>query len=46
MKIDRTGNASRNIIFGVILKLYQILIPFVMRTMMIYFMGVEYLRTK
>lgn len=43
MKMDRTGNASRNIIFGVILKLYQILIPFVMRTMMIYFMGVEYL---
>ena len=43
MKIDRTGNASRNILFGIILKLYQILIPFVMRTMMIYFMGIEYL---
>lgn len=43
MKIARTENASRNIVFGVLLKLYQILIPFIMRTMMIYFLGVEYL---
>lgn len=43
MKIERTKNASRNIIFGVILKLYQIIAPFLMRTAMIYFMGVEYL---
>lgn len=42
-KIERTKNASRNIAFGVLLKIYQILIPFVMRTAMIYLMGVQYL---
>lgn len=43
MKIERTKNAARNIVFGIILKLYQILMPFLMRTAMIYFLGVEYL---
>lgn len=43
MRIERTKNATKNIIFGIILKLYQILVPFLMRTTMIYFMGVEYL---
>lgn len=43
MKIERTKNASRNIIFGSVLKIYQILVPFLMRTAMIYFMGVQYL---
>lgn len=42
-KIERTKNASRNILFGVILKIYQILVPFLMRTAMIYLMGVQYL---
>lgn len=42
-KIERTKNASRNIFFGVILKGYQILVPFLMRTAMIYLMGVQYL---
>lgn len=42
-KIERTKNAARNMFFGVILKVYQILIPFFMRTAMIYLMGVEYL---
>ena len=42
-KIERTKNAARNIIFGIILKLYQILVPFCIRTAMIYFMGVQYL---
>ena len=42
-KIERTKNASRNIVFGVILKVYQILVPFLMRTAMIYLMGVQYL---
>ncbi|MGN0319263.1 MAG: lipopolysaccharide biosynthesis protein [Lachnospira sp.] len=42
-KIERTKNATRNILFGVILKMYQILMPFLMRTAMIYFMGVQYL---
>lgn len=43
MKIERTKNASRNIVFGICLKIYQIIIPFLMRTAMIYFLGVEYL---
>ncbi|WP_408071422.1 lipopolysaccharide biosynthesis protein [Butyrivibrio sp. JL13D10] len=43
MKIERTKNATRNIIVGMMLKVYQIFIPFVMRTIMIYFMGVQYL---
>lgn len=43
MKIERTKNATRNIVFGLILKAYQILMPFIMRTALIYFLGVEYL---
>lgn len=43
MKIERTKNATRNIIFGIILKAYQILVPFLMRTAMIYLLGVQYL---
>ena len=43
VKIERTKNATRNIVFGGILKIYQILVPFLMRTAMIYFMGVQYL---
>lgn len=43
MRIHRTRNAARNIIFGGVLKLYQIIVPFFMRTVMIYWMGVEYL---
>lgn len=43
VKIERTRNALRNIVFGIVLKVYQILIPFIMRTVMIYIMGVQYL---
>lgn len=43
MRIERTKNATRNIIFGTIMKIYQIVIPFLMRTAMIYLMGVQYL---
>ena len=43
MKIERTKNATRNIVFGVVLKAYQIVVPFLMRTAMIYLMGVQYL---
>lgn len=42
-KIERTKNATRNIFFGIVLKAYQIMIPFFIRTAMIYFMGVQYL---
>lgn len=43
MRLERTRNAVRNIVFGVILRTYSIFVPFLMRTAMIYFMGVEYL---
>lgn len=43
MIIERTKNATRNIAFGWLLKIYQIFIPFLMRTAMIYYLGVEYL---
>lgn len=43
MKVERTRNATRNAIFGVIYKIYVMLVPFVMRTLMIYIMGVNYL---
>ena len=39
---SRTLNASRNLIFGILLKLYQTLLPFVIRTVMIYHLGMEY----
>lgn len=43
MKIERTKNAVRNITVGMALRIYQTVIPFLMRTAMIYFMGVQYL---
>lgn len=42
MKIERTRNASRNIAFGIVLKIYQIIIPFFLRTAMIYCLGLDY----
>lgn len=43
MIIHRTKNATRNIMFGTLLKIFQLVIPFVMRTIMIYFLGIQYL---
>lgn len=43
MKIERTKNATRSMVFGCIQTIYSILSPFIMRTIMLYFMGVEYL---
>lgn len=43
MKIERKKNAARNAFFGVLLKVYNMVLPFVMRTAMIYLLGVEYL---
>ena len=41
--MKRTRNAVRNAIFGGLLKGYQILIPFIMRTLLIRYLGMEYL---
>ena len=43
MEESRVTNATRNIFFGMILKIYQILLPFFMRTAIMYFMGMKYL---
>ena len=43
MKIERTKNASRNIVFGSVLKIIQIVVPFLLRTAMTYFIGIQYL---
>lgn len=43
MKIERAKNATRNIAFGLLSRIYGMLIPFLMRSAMIYFMGIEYL---
>lgn len=42
MRIQRTKNATRNVAMGVALKLYQTIGPFVLRTVMIYVLGMEY----
>lgn len=41
--MQRTKNASRNIIFGTLLKLYQIAVPFFIRTVITYILGIQYL---
>ena len=38
----RTHNAVRNMSFGFILKVYQMVCPFILRTAMIYTLGLEY----
>lgn len=43
MKLARTKNALSGTFFGVLLKLYRIVGPFVIRTVFLYTLGVEYL---
>lgn len=43
MRIERTKNASKSIAYGLLLKLQQTLLPFLMRTVMIHYMGMQYL---
>ncbi len=42
MKIERTNNAIRNVFFGILYKAEGILMPFICRTIMIYYMGTQY----
>ena len=42
MKLERSKNAARNVFFGTITKIYNILVPFLMRTALIYCLGMEY----
>ena len=43
MRIERVRNASRNMAYGVALQAMKTLVPFAMRTVMLYLLGVEYL---
>ena len=43
MKIQRTKNAARNILYDGFLRLYNMLVPFVMRSIILHYLGVEYL---
>lgn len=43
MRIERTKNALKGIAAGLVLKVFQMILPFIMRTAIIYIMGVEYL---
>ena len=42
MKIERTKNATRNMIVGWMQSLYSMIWPFIMRTAMIYLLGIQY----
>ena len=43
MKLQKSKNATRNIVYGMVLKIYQMLMPFVMRTIIIYYLGADFL---
>lgn len=39
---SKTKNSSRNLVFGIVLKFYQLLMPFLIRTIIINILGMEY----
>ena len=43
MKLERTKNAMRNMMFGTLQKCYSVLVPFITRTIFIYTLGIKYL---
>ncbi len=43
MKIERTKNTVRNIVFGSVLKIVNIILPFISRTVILYVLGAQYL---
>lgn len=43
MKLQKSKNSTRNILYGMLLKVYQMFMPFIMRTFIIYYLGVEFL---
>ena len=42
MKLNRSKNSARNLIFGTISKIYNLIVPFLLRTAIIYILGMEY----
>lgn len=43
MRLQRTQNAKKGIFYGTLSNMYSLLMPFVMRTVLLYTLGVEYL---
>lgn len=43
MQFERSKNSIRNLLFGIITKIYNLIIPFVMRTVIIYQLGMGYI---
>lgn len=43
MKLNRTKNASRNISYGLLFNIYQLLMVFIVRTIMIKTIGIDYI---
>ena len=43
MKIQRTKNAARNVVYGGMLRVMNMIVPFIMRTVMLHCLGTEYL---
>ena len=43
MKLERTRNAARNVVFDGTLEIVNMLFPFVIRSVMLHFLGTEYL---
>ena len=39
---SKTKNSVRNILYGIFLKLVNIIVPFIIRTILIYYLGMEY----
>lgn len=42
MRIKRAENALKGAFWGTILKIYQIIMPFIIRSVIIYYLGIEY----
>lgn len=42
MKLNRSKNLARNAVFGVLSKVFNMFVPFVMRTVIIYLLGIKY----
>ena len=43
LQFNRTRNVGRNAVFGYIYRLFSLLVPFIVRTLVIYRFGAEYL---
>ena len=43
MKLERTKNAARNIVFDGTMEVVNLLFPFVIRSVMLHYLGTEYL---